>query len=504
MVQSNPGNHHALYNLALTYYKAGNYQSAKEQLKKLLSIRSKHTAALIVLGLVYQAEEDFHHALIAFDKCLAIDAASVIALHNKSIILRHQKKYQEAVALAQAAIQLNPGIGDIHQNLGSCLVAMGKVDLAISSFESALKLEPLNSSHHHWLNQLLWKEGKNEFLNSYHSAIKSTPQAHHLRRELVYKLTLAGRLEEAEEHSSHLVKKDAANPLNFKLHGVVLRKQRRFSEAVNEHLRATKLDPENLLYQEELVTSYLGCGDSGTALPLVNKMVERDKNHQGYLALKSTALRIAGSDEYYDLCDYDKLVLRTTIEPPPGYSSVADFNGELASYLSDLHISKEHPLDQSLVNGTQTIDNLFESPHHLVKLLKDCFDVEMYRYLKQLPVDNLHPTLSRNSYKFSCMGAWSVLLHTSGFHQNHFHSHGWFSGPYYVALPDVVNDEQDKQGWIKFGEPGFDTIVPLPPDLLLKPEAGLMVRFPSFMWHGTIPFDSNQDRLVVTLDLDSK
>ena len=35
----------------------------------------------------------------------------------------------------------------------------------------------------------------------------------------------------------------------------------------------------------------------------------------------------------------------------------------LKEQLLKLHISKEHPLDQSLVNGTQTIDDLFADAH---------------------------------------------------------------------------------------------------------------------------------------------
>jgi len=497
----NPGLIDTLYNLAITYQKMGERQKAKQLLERLLKIRQNHPAAHSALGLIFQDEDDDQNALIHYDKCLVLNPDSVIALHNKSIILRRQRNYREAVALAIKAGRLGPAIGDIHQNLGSCYAVTGEIDLAIAAFEKALELEPLNVSHHHWFNQLLWNEGRKEFLSSYYKVINSAPDSHHLRRELVYKLDLANRLEEAAEHSEYLLDKDFFNPMNSKLYGAVLRKQRKFEEAVKLHLQANQLAPEDLSYQQELAISYLACGDAVAAMPLINQLIAKNKVHQGYIALKATALRITESDEYYDLCNYEKLVLRTKIEPPSGYSSLAEFNQELASYLSEQHTSKEHPLDQSLVNGTQTIDDLFENPNRVVKQLKDCFDEQMYRFLKQLPVDDLHPTLSRNHHDFTYTGAWSVMLRSSGFHKNHFHSHGWYSGPYYVELPDVIQNEEDKQGWVKFGEPSFESVVPLPPDLVVKPEEGLMVRFPSFMWHGTTPFKSEETRLVVALDL---
>jgi tetratricopeptide (TPR) repeat protein len=490
------------YNLSIAYHKMGDNQRAIRHLENLLKTQPNHSAALSTLGLIYQAEKDDQKALTYYNRCLSVDPGSVIALHNKAIILRCRKQFKEAIKLSQAAIKIRPQVADIHQNLGSCYSAMGEVKQAVSSFEKAIKLEPMNVSHHHWLNELLWKEGKSEFLNSYHHVLGSAPESHHLRRELVYKLTLADRIEEAGEHSKYLMDKDPANPSNPKLHGVVLRKQHRFEEAVTAHQKAVQLDPENPGCQEELATSYLGCGDSIAALGVLNKLILQDKLHQGYIALKATALRMSGSDEYYDLCNYEKLVLKTIIELPPGYTSLTEFNQELADYLSGMHINQGHPLDQSLVHGTQTIDDLFENPDRLISLLKSAFDEQMLCFLKQLPVDPSHPTLSRNNHQFNCTGAWSVKLRRSGFHRNHFHTHGWYSGPYYVELPGVMDNESEKQGWIKLGEPGIDTIAPMAADLVIKPETGVMIRFPSFMWHGTIPFDSDQSRLVVTLDLD--
>jgi hypothetical protein len=41
----------------------------------------------------------------------------------------------------------------------------------------------------------------------------------------------------------------------------------------------------------------------------------------------------------------------------------------------------------------------------------------------------------------------------------------------------------------------------LPPEHLVKPEPGLLVLFPSYMWHGTVPFASEQKRLTCAFDI---
>ncbi len=492
----------ALYNLGLTYRKLDDLQQAKVQLYKLLESVPAHAPAHSTLGLIYQVEEDYPQALDHFDKCLALDPGSIIALHNKAVVLKLQKDYQAALPLLLKVVAINPQIADAHQNIGSCYASMGEAALAQRAFTQALELEPLNTSHHHWLNQLLWVEDSDDFLKSYYRAIKRAPESHFLRRELVYKLTLADDFDAAAEQSKYLLQHDPSNAMNYKLFGVVLRKQLKFEEAVKTHLQAVQLDPSNLLCQEELATSYLSNGDHLAALPVINNLIAQNNLHQGYVALKGIAFRIAQSDEYYALFDYEKLVLRTVIQTPPGYSSLAEFNQELQHHLAGLHLDRRQPLDQSLMHGSQTVGDLFESSVRVVQLLKNSFDEQMQAFLNQLPVDDTHPTLSRNTRNYAYTGAWSVLLKKQGFHLNHFHSDGWYSGPYYVQLPTAIENEAGKQGWVKFGEPGFDSVVPLPADLIVKPEPGLMVRFPSFMWHGTIPFHSDETRMVVALDID--
>ncbi len=492
----------AAYNLAIELRKLHRLDEARIELEKLLAVKPDHAAAWSTLGVIQQDADEFDAALASYDRCLELDGSSLIALHNKSVILRHRKKYSEAVEISTRAIRLNPNVANVHQNLGSCYAAQGETEKAIAAYQRAVQLEPQSTSHHHWLNQLLWIEGRDDFLHSYYQVIKASPDAHELRRELVYKLILAERLDEALEHSNALVGDDPSNPFNYKLLGGVLRKRRRFDEALEAHRKAYWMNTDNAACKEELATSYLAAADAHAALQLLEELILGQPLHQGYLALKATALRILGSEEYHDYYDYDRLLLCEVIEPPAGYSSLADFNHDLREQLLKLHISKEHPLDQTLVNGTQTIDDLFMDPEGPAMLLQQCFDKVMYRFLERLPMDPSHPTLARNRRGFNCTGAWSVLLRQTGFHKNHYHSAGWYSGPYYVDLPKVVDDVDRQEGWIKFGEPSFECVVALPPDRIVKPEPGLMVRFPSYMWHGTIPFNSEEKRLVVSVDLD--
>ena len=94
---------------------------------------------------------------------------------------------------------------------------------------------------------------------------------------------------------------------------------------------------------------------------------------------------------------------------------------------------------------------------------------------------------------------WSVQLRRDGFHVNHVHPKGWISSAYYVSVPEEVRDTQLKSGWLKFGEPRY----PVPtatPDFTVQPAAGMLVLFPSYLWHGTTAIQGETPRTTIAFD----
>jgi hypothetical protein len=198
---------------------------------------------------------------------------------------------------------------------------------------------------------------------------------------------------------------------------------------------------------------------------------------------------------------YDTLVRVFDLEPPDGFSGMDGFNAELNQALDRLHHGTGEYLGQSLRGGTQTPDNLFGVGHPLIGKLRTRIDQAVERYIAELAEDARHPFLSRRSRNVRYAGSWSSRLRDCGFHVNHLHPMGWISSCYYVAVPDAVKDQTARQGWIKFGEPSFDVALKNPVRRALQPAPGRLVLFPSYMWHGTIPFHDHSDRTTIAFDL---
>ena len=90
-----------------------------------------------------------------------------------------------------------------------------------------------------------------------------------------------------------------------------------------------------------------------------------------------------------------------------------------------------------------------------------------------------------------------------GFHDVHFHPPGWLSGVYYPQVPPGVGDGvSGHEGWIEFGRAYYMLqSEDEPPVRLLKPEPGLIVLFPSYLGHRTIPFAEQDYRISVAFDV---
>jgi hypothetical protein len=206
-----------------------------------------------------------------------------------------------------------------------------------------------------------------------------------------------------------------------------------------------------------------------------------------------------GRDEA--LNGYDSLVRSFDLEPPEGFSDMASFNAELNASLDCIHPRSGELIDQSLRGGTQTPGHLFPAGLSLVSKLKQRIDEAVARYIAELDENPAHPLLSRRSKSFGYSGSWSSRLHDSGFHVNHIHPDGWISSCYYVSLPAIVADGGGMQGWIKFGEPALDLTLKHPIRRTIQPVPGRLVLFPSYMWHGTVPFQDKAARTTIAFDV---
>ena len=114
-----------------------------------------------------------------------------------------------------------------------------------------------------------------------------------------------------------------------------------------------------------------------------------------------------------------------------------------------------------------------------------------------MPNDASHPFWGRRPNRpdgdeFRFAGGWSVRLTSQGFHTNHIHRSGWISSALYVALPDEMRDAGGPRRAYPVRRSPVETGLALPPQRIDRTADRRTLLFPSYMWHGTVPFTSGR------------
>jgi len=465
-----------------------NLLAAKQALSAtLISLKRPKEAEAIARGALAQARSDpLHFATLE---------------HNLAIALSEQRRYDEALVWFNQAQTIAPGLPRADYNRANTLQAMGRFGDAEGAYRQAVLRDPLDLKAHHSLNQLLYRLGRKDFLESYDTAATIYPQSPVLPTEKARLLFLADRYEEACEYFGRalsLAPDDLAASSGL---ASTFARLKEFDKAAATFERLTNLRPDDAQLRCSFADCLLRAGDWARALEEAEAAMARDPYYQSALALWGTALRGLDDPREQDLNDYDALVRISELEPPPGFSNMADFNAAIETYLATLHLDVREHINQTSRLGTKTLGTLFGAGHDLVERLKLRIDEAVSAYIARMKSNSDHPLFARKTDGFEYWGSWSTRLKDQGFHVNHVHPRGWISSAYYVAVPDAVADDGARQGWLKFGEPPFDAGLPDAIRRAVKPVPGQLVLFPSYMWHGTVPFHSAQTRTTIAFDV---
>lgn len=224
-----------------------------------------------------------------------------------------------------------------------------------------------------------------------------------------------------------------------------------------------------------------------------------------YHALAYKAHALADAEQFEaanDLLDFDQYLKRYRFEPPRGFETINEFNQALADHI------KRHPTLQanvmSTMHGKHTAE-LLQEPSGPMRAMERHIHEAVRWYIDQLPEDQHHPVVRFKPTVWK-LTTWGVIMTDKGHERPHIHPKGWLSGVFYLDLPDIItNADRQPEGWLEFGRPSAELHVQSEPRLRhYQPEYGQMFLFPSYFYHGTVPFRSRQRRICVAFDIEPR
>lgn len=432
------------------------------------------------------------------------ESASVLAPVVKSNPHNIPAAYYYAMALLESGqpasaapyfkrmVATGKHLAEAHYMLARCHMEQSDSRAARKAFQKSHDLKPTALTLRS-LSNLDWMEGT---LEAFADRLNSVPLNLQIQ---AYGLWIESEdLQQAEAAWTRLDPRLKAEPGALILRSQHLRKLGDGAGTLAAARQAEAKLPGDAAVLDSVAVGAMMCGDGPAALGAIEPLRRADPFNQHWIAHEATALRLMGDQRYERLVDVESHVRAYQLPVSDGYGTIESVNDALLGALEEHHKFSNHPLDQSLRGGSQTAEDLLVMKNHVVEDYIAALEIPIRQYMADIGHDPDHPLTRRNAGTFRIKGCWSVRLRGGGKHVSHVHPDGWISSAYYVSVPP---GDGTKAGWIKFGEPPFETKPHLGPEKWVQPKAGMLVLFPSYLWHGTEPIGPDAVRVTAPFDV---
>ena len=455
---------------------------------------AQHVAALAALGRHQEAVAGFRHSVAAEPD----DPRAAQAL---AMALDAANEHVEAEQLASRVLARGCRTAAMYQIHARSLIALGQFERAEAALRDCLHLQPRLVDAHSHLARLVWmRTGDSAQATAVLDAALQAFDDDALRAAKAAVLQGAGDARAAYACLAPAAARAQTPPALLVRAGLAAME---FDPATALDLaeRALRAAPHSVPARKLVVAAGLGVGDATGALRHCEALLAETPDDQYLIALQTTAWRLLGDARYAELCNYPQFVVASLLQAPAPWPDLRSFLADLKRSLDGLHDPHGHPLlFQSLRHGTETTQDLTRSTDPAIQALFKAFAPPIDDYLARIGAGS-DPLRRRNRGSWRFNGSWSVRLRSFGYHNNHVHPRGWISSACYIELPDNMAEARSREGILTFGEPGIVTAPPLPAEHSVRPEVGMLVLFPSYFWHGTVPITGNHARLTVAFDV---
>jgi tetratricopeptide (TPR) repeat protein len=447
-----------------------------------------------------KAERRLDKAVALYAQAADAYPSSAVARHNLAGALGDAGRDREAEAEARRAMAMGLDAPETWLVLARSLVGLGRLDEAESAFSEALSRRPSMAVAHQELAQLRWMrtgDGEGSLADLDRAAADAPLDAD-------IQLARLRAIEYAKGEAIALKAAEAAlagAPGNASLlaaASLLATKAGDAERAVELAMAAVRGLPGDSGAISALAFACLAAGNGEGAAEAAIALLRSAPHDQQALAALATAWRLQGDPRYGELYDYAAFVRPWRLATPEGWTDLDAYLTDLGAALRRRHPFKTHPFGHSVRQGSQ-LANLLQTDEPAIKAFPQALAPAVDAHLAAMG-SGPDPLRARNTGRWRFAGIWSVWLRPGGFHADHVHQQGWLSSACYVELPAAVG-AGGQEGWIKFGEPGLPTRPKLEAEHAVRPEPGTVVLFPSYMWHGTIPFSGDEPRLTIAFDI---
>ncbi|MFP6825909.1 MAG: tetratricopeptide repeat protein [Pseudohongiellaceae bacterium] len=451
-----PTNVDYMINLGEFLRQEGNVIEAITLLEEAAKLAPGNPNAWTNLGVALQQAKKTTKAELAYGKALEINPKSAEIFSNLGAIAKDSQDWKSALRHFEQSLAINPDLAEVHGNLGVALTAIGRLDDAEASIKKAISLKPEFAEAHCNLGVTLKALGRlEEAVASYRKAIALKPGYAEAHFNLGRLLAEANQYEKA---AGHFMLSDFERSKHYLLRCLYLQEKKLpFYEQLDHFINQGEIHP---------MIGSLGCRSA------LRYGIERPN-----LYCKHPFSYVSKTD-LGNQYDFGKIFVKTT-----------------RAILNENRISNRR--QGLLTNGYQTSGNLFHLESDSTEEIQKIIRLEIEKYQANFE-DSEEGFITSWPTDYSLYG-WLVSMKSGGELRPHMHEDGWISGSIYINVPLKLKTESGNL--VVCIEEGNLTGENRSHGKSIDVVTGSMCLFPASLLHYTIPFESEEERIVLAFDV---
>jgi len=494
-------------------------------------------------GIAAHKEGNLKEAERLYRAILQTEPKHPVANHNLGILAVSLNKSEAALPLFKTALEVNPKIQKIWLSYIDALIKESQFENAKEVLAQAKKTG--------------FSGEKIDALSQYLvlASNGASPSQTELNRLLEHYQN--GRYDDAEKLAIFITEQFPEHQLSWKVLGAVLKQTGRVSEALIVSQKAVELDAQDsgahynlantlqelgrleeaeLSYRQaiKLVKNFFEAHYSLGLLLFQDKKYEHAAQQFKLSDLKKSKIYLLSCLYYqnkkslfFDQLDY--FINQGEIQPIIGSLGCRSalrygverpnlFCKDPLKYVLKTDLNKEYDFEKVFVKTARTILNENRIPYRIQGLLTNGHQTSgnlfhLERYLTEEIQKNIRLEIENYKFKFKdskeglieswptdySLYGWLVSMKSGGELRPHMHEKGWISGSIYINVPSklksesgnlvVCIEEEHLMSGSKNQGKSIDVVT------------GTLCLFPASLLHYTIPFESEEERIVLAFDV---